>query len=84
MAGKEAATWPFVVAYTAAGVVALLGLWCSVVGFTGGTLPLIGLKTAGSPLVGPGFLIVVTPTLARITFWITLTPLLPATERRIR
>lgn len=84
MSGKEAATWPFVVAYTAAGVVALLGLWCSVVGFTGGTLPLIGLKTAGSPFVGLGFLLVVTPPLARITFWVTLAPLLPAIKRRTR
>ncbi|WP_370417068.1 hypothetical protein AB8O64_00325 [Streptomyces sp. QH1-20] len=71
-------------AYTAAGAVALLGLWCSVVGFTGGTLPLIGLKTAGSSLVGLGVLAVVTPTLARIAFWISLAPLLLATKRRTR
>ncbi|MFI1255508.1 hypothetical protein ACH4U6_17260 [Streptomyces netropsis] len=84
VSGKEATTWPFVVAYTAAGFVALLGLWCSVIGFTGGTLPLIGLETTGSPLVGLGFLIMVTPTLARITFWITLAPLLLVTKQRTR
>ncbi|MEV6777078.1 hypothetical protein [Streptomyces syringium] len=71
-------------AYTTAGAVALWGLWCSVVGFTGGTLPLVGLKTAGSPLVGLGFLVVVTSTLARTAFWISLAPLLLVTKRRTR
>ncbi|MET9645239.1 hypothetical protein [Streptomyces syringium] len=70
-------------AYAAAGAVAQLGLWCSVVGFTGGTLPLVGLKTAG-PLVGLGFLVVVTSTLARTDFCISLAPLLLVTKRRTR
>lgn len=71
---------------TACGTAAAIwGLWCTVIAFIGGTMPLIGLEVEGSFLGGIAMLLIGEPilfTLARFATMILLLPIIALTTRK--
>lgn len=56
---------------------ALWGLWCTVIGFIGGTMPLVGLHVDGGLGTGLLMLIVGEPILMTVAYWASMIVLLP-------
>lgn len=53
------------------------GLWCVVIGFIGGTMPLIGIDVEGSLLLGLFMLFVGEPLLMTVAYWAFLAVMVP-------
>lgn len=53
------------------------GLWCTWVGFFGGTMPIIGVSTDGSLLLGLFMLFIGEPILLTIAYWAFVLLFLP-------
>lgn len=53
------------------------GLWCTVIGFVGGTMPIIGYETEGSLGLGLFMLFIGEPVLLTVAYWVTMLVLMP-------
>ncbi|MFD4583188.1 hypothetical protein [Streptomyces sp. NPDC058434] len=65
----------------------LWGLWCVVIGFVGGTMPLIGIEVDGSVILGLFMLLIGEPILLTMAYLVSMAVMLPiilVTTRRRR
>lgn len=53
------------------------GLWCVVIGFVGGTMPLIGIEVEGSVILGLFMLFIGEPILLTVAYWASMAVMLP-------
>lgn len=53
------------------------GLWCTIIGFVGGTMPIIGYETEGSLGLGLFMLFIGEPVLLTVAYWVSMLVLMP-------
>lgn len=53
------------------------GLWCTVIGFIGGTMPIIGIEVGGDLLLGVFMLVLGEPILMTLAYWAFMIVMLP-------
>lgn len=76
--------WLQVLIMLTATAASLWGLWCVVIGFTGGTLPLLGIHIDGGLITGALMLFIGEPILATLAYWaagLVFLPLIHLTTR---
>ena len=72
MSSRETAPWVSGLTFIVGAVVGLWGFWCVVIGFIGGTMPIIGIETQGSLGLGLFMLFFGEPILMTVVYWIGL------------
>jgi hypothetical protein len=85
MEDRDLPGWARVMTTLLAVAAGLWGLWCVVVGFVGGTMPLIGIEVEGSIFLGLFMLFIGEPILlavARFVAMILMVPIIMVTTRR--
>lgn len=60
-----------------AAIAGLWGLWCTVIAFIGGTMPLLGIETDGGLVPGLLMLFIGEPILMTVTYWVAMLILMP-------
>lgn len=77
MSDIETPGWFSALVGVVAVVAGLWGLWCTVIAFTGGTMPILGVQTDGG--VGTGLLMLFfgTPILMTLAYWASMIVLMP-------
>ncbi|MFI9004933.1 hypothetical protein [Streptomyces sp. NPDC053541] len=85
MEDREPPAWVAALTVLLAAAVGVWGLWCVVIGFVGGTMPLIGVEVDGSVLLGLFMLFVGEPILlavARLAATALVLPIVLVTTKR--
>lgn len=77
MAEREPAGWVMGLIALSAAAAGIWGLWCTAVGFFGGTMPIIGYHTDGSLLLGLFMLFIGEPLLLTVAYWVSMIVLGP-------
>lgn len=63
--------------YIIAGAFGLFGLWCTVIAFVGGTIPIIGWELSGGLLSGLLWLFIADPILMTVGYWVGMIVVIP-------
>lgn len=77
MAEREPAGWVMALAPVIAAAAGIWGLWCTIVGFVGGTMPIIGFETEGSLFLGLFMLFIGESILMTVAYWVAMLVLMP-------
>lgn len=84
----DSPAWPTLLVMLCSAAAGIWGLWCTWVGFFGGTMPIIGVSTEGGLLLGLFMLFIGEPILLTVAYWAFVLLFLPvallanAAERR--
>ena len=77
MANREQPGWLMGLVGLSAVAAGVWGLWCTIVAFVGGTMPIIGYETEGSLGLGLFMLFVGEPLLLTVAYWVSMLVFLP-------
>lgn len=77
MSEREPPGWVMALVAVSAIAAGAWGLWCTVVGFVGGTMPIIGYETEGSLGLGLFMLFIGEPLLLTVAYWASMIVLMP-------
>ena len=77
MADREQPGWLMGLVVLSAVAAGVWGLWCTIVAFVGGTMPIIGYETEGSLGLGLFMLFVGEPLLLTVAYWVSMLVFLP-------
>lgn len=77
MANRELPDWFGGLVGVTAALAGLWGLWCTVIAFVGGTMPLLGIQVDGSIVGGLLMLFIGEPILMTVSYWAAMLVLTP-------
>lgn len=62
--------WVSVLGFIGSAAAGIWGMWCVVVAFVGGTMPIIGIQTEGSVVFGLLMFFIGEPVLMTLAYWV--------------
>ncbi|MDX2819242.1 hypothetical protein PV410_43145 [Streptomyces sp. PA03-5A] len=74
---EEPPAWIQLLTVLAATATGIWGLWCTVIAFIGGTMPILGIQTEGSIIGGVLMLFFGEPIVITLGYWASMIVLLP-------
>ena len=77
MAEREPPGWVMGLVVLAAVTAGVWGMWCTIIGFVGGTMPIIGYETEGSLGLGLFMFFIGEPLLLTVAYWATMLVFMP-------